>query len=219
MLKKDIRVGGVYVAKISSKLTQVRVDAIKDQTRWNGTACMSYGVTNLTTGRRTTFRSAAKFRSEVKPAQLACPVQGRFPECGKYAPCPHVDSVKPANEPADLQSVVNPLNEFYEQLAKPFGQFLPDRRDRPARRDGSSRLRAASNAENAMRITKKMLREAKNGFVKRAKDLCRMSPEQLRAEVKRCFPSIEITEDKPGELLGFMICDLIDLTLPEHWIS
>lgn len=76
MKKAEIVVGGIYVAKVSGKLTKVRVDEIREVDR----QCMSgglrslegktetrYDVTNLTTGRQTTFRSAAKFRSEVKP--------------------------------------------------------------------------------------------------------------------------------------------------------
>ena len=64
MKAKDIVVGGKYVAKVSGKLVTVRVDAIR--TRQSGfgqrPATDVYDVTNLTTGRKTTFRSAAKFR-------------------------------------------------------------------------------------------------------------------------------------------------------------
>lgn len=62
MKANEIKVGGVYVAKVGGNLTRVRVDAIwinyAGYTQWN--------VTNLKTGRRTTFRSAAKFRSAVE---------------------------------------------------------------------------------------------------------------------------------------------------------
>lgn len=61
MKKSEIKVGGCYIAKVSGRLTTVRVDEItthagikRDEQR--------YHVTNLVTGRRTTFRSAAKFR-------------------------------------------------------------------------------------------------------------------------------------------------------------
>lgn len=72
MLKKDIRVGGHYLATVSGKLTTVRVDAIREDgvhLRVGGRSTINatrYGVTNLATGRRTTFRSAQKFRQEVK---------------------------------------------------------------------------------------------------------------------------------------------------------
>ncbi len=70
MKKADVKVGGLYRAKVSGKLTTVRVDAIRERDGWNGgsiyasqrKATTVYDVTNLATGRRTTFRSAAKFR-------------------------------------------------------------------------------------------------------------------------------------------------------------
>ena len=58
MKAKDIVVGGKYVAKVSGRLTTVRVDDIRLGYRDNRV----YHVTNLTTGRKTIFRSAAKFR-------------------------------------------------------------------------------------------------------------------------------------------------------------
>ena len=66
MKKNEIKVGGTYIAKVAGKLTTVRVDRIIDQTAF-GKACTTYAVTNLTTRRDTTFRSAAKFRNEVRP--------------------------------------------------------------------------------------------------------------------------------------------------------
>lgn len=67
MKKSEIRVGGVYLAKVSDKITRVRVDQIRECGGFDKSRQM-YDVTNLTTGRKTTFRSAAKFRSEVKQA-------------------------------------------------------------------------------------------------------------------------------------------------------
>lgn len=68
MLAKEIRVGGVYVAKVSNKLTRVRVtsiDEIRPYLKGKFVIKTVYRVINLVTGRETTFRSAAKFRSEV----------------------------------------------------------------------------------------------------------------------------------------------------------
>ena len=70
MKKSEIRVGGHYLAKMSGKMVTVRVNAIRDycspifgkEGRWE----KRYDVTNLSTGRKTTFRSAAKFRAEMK---------------------------------------------------------------------------------------------------------------------------------------------------------
>lgn len=65
MRAADVRVGGTYTARVGGRFTTVRIDRIIDQTTWRGKACTTYAVTNLATGRETTFRSAAKFRSEV----------------------------------------------------------------------------------------------------------------------------------------------------------
>jgi hypothetical protein len=64
MKKSEIQVGGLYVAKVSRQLVTIRVDEIRER-NWGPTGQLSYDVTNLRTGRKTTFRSAAKFRSKV----------------------------------------------------------------------------------------------------------------------------------------------------------
>lgn len=82
MKASEIRVGGIYVAKVAGKLTKVRVDEIK--TIYNDYPKRDekrYYVTNLATGRKTTFRSAAKFRSEIiseKEAKLRTDKLGRL---------------------------------------------------------------------------------------------------------------------------------------------
>ena len=66
MKAKDIVVGGVYLARVSGKLTSVRVDAIEEvyssRCRWRDW----YRVTNLATGRKLTFYSPQKFRGAVR---------------------------------------------------------------------------------------------------------------------------------------------------------
>ena len=72
MKANEIKKGEKYIAKVSGVLTTVRVDEIREVSRGRmaaggytyGTATV-YDVTNLKTGRKTTFRSAAKFRREV----------------------------------------------------------------------------------------------------------------------------------------------------------
>jgi hypothetical protein len=69
MKKAEIQVGGRYRAKVSGKFTTVRVDAIREVTKYrrgwasldNLTTGLVYDVTNLTTGRQLTFASAARF--------------------------------------------------------------------------------------------------------------------------------------------------------------
>jgi hypothetical protein len=58
----DIEVGGRYVAKVSGVLTIVRVLAIRDTWTRNGSSRSVIDVVNERTGRRTTFRSAARLR-------------------------------------------------------------------------------------------------------------------------------------------------------------
>ena len=69
MKKNEIRVGGYYTARISGRFVTVRVDAISQSGPYFSGAKREvtvYDVTNLATGRKTTFRSAAKFRSEAR---------------------------------------------------------------------------------------------------------------------------------------------------------
>ncbi len=68
MRKNEVVIGGKYTAKVSGRLVTVRVDCIRTAPKYNprkrdysGEHTL-YDVTNLTTGRKTTFRSAAKFR-------------------------------------------------------------------------------------------------------------------------------------------------------------
>lgn len=65
MKKSEVRVGGVYLAKVSGKLTKVRVDSTHYTNQRGDRGTLVYHVTNLTTNRKTQFRSAAKFRQEV----------------------------------------------------------------------------------------------------------------------------------------------------------
>lgn len=75
MKKTEIELGGVYLARVSSKITRVRVDAIRTVTKQSRNYLGNpsyrdstvYDVTNLATGRQITFRSATKFRGKAKP--------------------------------------------------------------------------------------------------------------------------------------------------------
>mgnify|MGYP001602118883 CR=1 FL=1 len=71
MKKSQIKVGGHYLARVNGNLVTVRVDRVKDQTDFKGRAVTSYAVTNLQTGRKTTFRSAQKFRGAVMTKEPA----------------------------------------------------------------------------------------------------------------------------------------------------
>lgn len=73
MKRSEIKVGGIYKAKVSNKIVDVRVDEIqstvkpmRNSGRYITVPTLLYQVTNLSTGRKTTFKSASKFRHEVK---------------------------------------------------------------------------------------------------------------------------------------------------------
>lgn len=72
MMKKDeITVGGQYLAKINGKIVTVRVDNTHTTSLGAGKTTTYYDVTNLRTGRKTVFRSAAKFRGPAEPYKPA----------------------------------------------------------------------------------------------------------------------------------------------------
>lgn len=60
MKKAEIEIGGVYVAKVSERLTKVRIDSVSAFGGWN--------ATNLKTGREIRIRSAARLRAKVHPS-------------------------------------------------------------------------------------------------------------------------------------------------------
>ncbi len=64
MKQSEIKVGNHYIAKVSNQLTTVRVDEIGKSELRPGyrRAGRFYACTNLTTGRKVTFKSASKFR-------------------------------------------------------------------------------------------------------------------------------------------------------------
>ena len=69
MRLQDITIGGRYLAKISGHMTMVRVLAIREDQAWGSTRGSTrprvvhrIDVVNERTGRRTTFRSAARLR-------------------------------------------------------------------------------------------------------------------------------------------------------------
>ncbi len=58
----DVQVGGRYVAKVSGVLTTVRVLTVRETATPLGATRSVIDVVNERTGRRTTFRSAARLR-------------------------------------------------------------------------------------------------------------------------------------------------------------
>jgi len=63
MRKDDVKVGGIYLAKVSGKRIKVRIDSVHTQGLSGRTF---WQATNLATGRTVTIRSAQRL-SEVPP--------------------------------------------------------------------------------------------------------------------------------------------------------
>lgn len=89
MKANEIKVGGLYRAAVNGVVVTVLVDAIRKYPAWGKTGT-AYDVTNLKTGRKTTFRSAAKFRGVATVAKAEAEL--RADPVGKLL----TDSLKPA---------------------------------------------------------------------------------------------------------------------------
>ena len=61
MQKHNVKVGTTYIVKVSGTLAKVRLTREHPRGGWYGT--------NLATGREIRIRTAARLRSEAKPAQ------------------------------------------------------------------------------------------------------------------------------------------------------
>lgn len=70
------------------------------------------------------------------------------------------------------------------------------------------------------RLTKKLVREAKHGIMKRARELREMTLAEFDAEVKRVNESmgVKITGDR-RQLMSFLIADALDRALNDLWLS
>ena len=60
MQKQNVHIGTTYIVKVSGTLAKVRLTREHDRGGWYGT--------NLATGREIRIRTAARLRSEAKPA-------------------------------------------------------------------------------------------------------------------------------------------------------
>ena len=83
MKKKEITVGGRYYAKVSGKSVIVRVDAIREVVGYGKTWInlrTVYDVTNRSTGRKTTFRSAQRFIGPVKSKEKSDEIKSKGSE-------------------------------------------------------------------------------------------------------------------------------------------
>ncbi len=86
MKKSEIKVGGEYIAKVSGKLTTVRVDCTRNFCNAQGGESTKYFVTNLATEKKLTFSSAAKFRREAKELFQKSPLEDHLQKETTVAP-------------------------------------------------------------------------------------------------------------------------------------
>jgi hypothetical protein len=63
MKQRDVKLGGVYRAKVSNKLVDVRLDSVHHNKGW--------WATNLATGRSIHIKTAARLRFEIPPKRGA----------------------------------------------------------------------------------------------------------------------------------------------------
>ena len=82
MKKKDITIGGKYVARVSGNFVTVRVDAKRERFDHKGKCKEVYDVTNLKTGRKLTFQSAAKFRWQA--TEISYQPAQQIADCGGF---------------------------------------------------------------------------------------------------------------------------------------
>ena len=61
MQKHNVKIGAIYIVKVSGTLAKVRLTREHERGGWHGTS--------LATGREVRIRTAARLRSEVLPAQ------------------------------------------------------------------------------------------------------------------------------------------------------
>ncbi len=69
MKKNEVKVGGLYVAKVSDKLVTVRIDSANRHGGWN--------ATNTATGKRIRIKSAQRLRGAAKGATKAAADDGK----------------------------------------------------------------------------------------------------------------------------------------------
>jgi hypothetical protein len=74
MKKREVEIGGVYVAKVSGQLVTVRIDRESPYGGWE--------ATNLSTRRSVRVRSAARLRGRAAPSSsnnVSSPMTGMVP--------------------------------------------------------------------------------------------------------------------------------------------
>lgn len=81
MKKNEVKIGGVYVAKVSDRITEVRIDSTNTHGGWN--------ATNIRTGKRILVKSAQRLRCRASAAEAAGRAAGQRRARPDAAPRPN----------------------------------------------------------------------------------------------------------------------------------
>ena len=71
-----------------------------------------------------------------------------------------------------------------------------------------------------MRLTKKLLREATRGLLRRQNELCAiLAAGKIRDELQRCFPIYleQATPEREAECFRQLLQDALERSIPSHW--
>lgn len=118
MLKSQIEIGKTYVAKISGKLTNVKIMA---ESRYGN----GWDARNTKTHREVRIKSAANLRSEVKPARCISGWVGRIGEINPDA-CDNCVKVLAARESFTRQyreAIATGTHEFAAKIRQEYKDF------------------------------------------------------------------------------------------------
>jgi len=86
MKKSEVRIGGIYAAKVSDRITEVRIDGVNPHGGWN--------ATNLATGKNVRIKRAQRLRHEISdaPADAPPPDPDHCSRCGRPSALTHLGS-------------------------------------------------------------------------------------------------------------------------------
>ncbi len=72
MKKSDVKIGGMYLAKVTNRVVQVKIDAVSKYGGWE--------ATNLATGKKVRIKSPARLRSAVGGHKSPTSVKEKEPD-------------------------------------------------------------------------------------------------------------------------------------------
>ena len=114
MKRCDVRVGGIYIAKISGRLCRVRLDDENEHTAWgNGRQTTYWLATNLETGRSVKIHSAAKLRREIHACKT-CGIKEGMGGGVTLAPDPYAEEIN--NDPTPVWMCQNCRTESAREI-------------------------------------------------------------------------------------------------------